>query len=336
MVMKSAQGNLSECLTASVCAIGLACFPVSASAAMKLEQMKLLNGAAQLDLTVETLIASCGLPAAILDHDPAAGAKQSIHWRGVGMRLSAQDWDAVYGSVPRKLDKSEGWVNPGQPANRCNSGLTQLQFAAKGHAGVLTVTKRPNDIGYITTYTEPKNLYRAHKVIGAKASLANDLPVAKLISRYGQPDELIKQPGSRESYRYWVLTLRENRPDTLYAVDFKIENGATKTYAISTRGRLCSAAARFASAAVGKGLCSGLIKAGIDRSSVPRSQTHARPDHVDDGASQRHLVCSRTTSGRHVALAGRYRLHQGVQTLIHSRRPGFPVADPRAPPRPLP
>lgn len=223
-------------MTASVCAIAAACFPVGAGAAMKLEQMKLLKGAEHLESTVDALLSNCGVPAAIVDHGPTKGAKQSTNWHGMKMRLSAFDWDIVYGVAPRKLPKSEGWTNSDQSNNRCISGLSQLLFAAKGHVGVLTVTKKPNDIGYITTYTEPKSLYKAHKVIGAKASLLKSLPVSTLIGRYGQPDELVKRHGSRDGYRYWVLTLRETRPETLHAVDFEIDNDASKTYVISTSG----------------------------------------------------------------------------------------------------
>lgn len=223
-------------MAASICAIAAACFPGGAGAAMKLEQMKLLKGAAQLEMTVDALFAKCGLPAAIVDRGATEGAKQSLHWQGVGMRLSAQDWEVIYGAAPSRPGQSWGWVNRGKPDHRCASGLSQLLLTAKGHVGVLTVKKKPNDIGYITTYVEPKNLYRSHKVIGAQASLSTGLPVSTLTRRYGQPDKVIKRPGSWESYRYWVLTLRENRPETLHAVDFEIDKGVSKSYAISTTG----------------------------------------------------------------------------------------------------
>lgn len=223
-------------MAASVCAIAAACFPGGAGAAMKLEQMKVLKGAAQLEMTVDALIAQCGLPVAIVDQGAMGGAKQSLSWQGVGMRLSAQDWEVVYGAAPGKPEGILGWANRGKSGQSCISGLSQLQLTAKGHVGVLSVKKKPNDIGYITTYVVPKSLYKAHKVIGAKASLSKSLPASTLISRYGPPDELIKRPGSSDGYRYWILTLRENRPETLHAVDFEMDNGASKAYAISTTG----------------------------------------------------------------------------------------------------
>lgn len=214
----------------------VACFPVMAAAAMKLEQMKSLKGAAQLEITVDTLLRSCGLPAAIVDHGPAEGAKQHVKWQGVAMRLSALDWDAVYGTLQPKPGKTEGWANGGEFDSRCTSGLSQVLLHAKGHVGVLSVTKKAQGFGYITTYREPKNLYQAHKVIAVKATLTSGLPVSTLVGRYGQPDEVLKRPGSKDNFRYWVLTLRDNRPELLYAVDFEIDNGSCKTYAISSSG----------------------------------------------------------------------------------------------------
>jgi len=198
--------------------------------------MKSLKGATQLGITVDQLFRSCGLPAAIVDRGPADAAKQHINWHGLGMRLSAMDWDAVYGIPQRKLENAGGWVNGRKSDNRCTSGLSQLVFYAKGHAGVVTVTKKTQGFGYVTSYRVPPNLYKAHKVIGVKATLTSSLPVATLVGRYGQPDEVSKQPGTKERFRYWILTLRDHRPELLYAVDFEIDDGTCKSFAISTTG----------------------------------------------------------------------------------------------------
>ena len=211
----------------------LACgFSVQAVAAMTLEQMKSFRGTAQLEMTVDSLLASCGLPAAIMDGGPADGAKQHLNWQGAGMRLSTLDWDVVYGKQQREPGKHGGWTNRKQYDLRCASGLSQLQFHAKGHVGVLSVTKKPHDSGYTTTYAEPKNLYKAHKVVSFKAVLAKGLPVSTLISRYGQPDQVLKRPGGGDQFRYWVLTLRDRRPESLHAVDFEIDNAIARSYAI--------------------------------------------------------------------------------------------------------
>jgi len=201
---------------------------------MTLEQMKSLNGAAQLEITVDNLLHRCGLPAAIVDHGPADGAKQRLNWRGADMSLSALDWDIAYGTRQRQPGK--GWVNGGQLDHRCTSGLAQLLLHAKGHVGVLSVAKKAQGFGYATTYKEPKNLYQAHKVIGVTAKLTSSLSVSALVGRYGQPDEVVKQPGNRDKFRYWVLTLRDRRPESLHAVDFEIDNATTASYAISTSG----------------------------------------------------------------------------------------------------
>jgi hypothetical protein len=222
----------------AVCALApvICYFPGGAIAAMTLDQMKSLKGAAQLEITVDHLFRSCGLPAAIVDHGPADGAKQRINWHGVDMRLSAMEWDAVYGMQQRKPGNAEGWVNEGKFDDRCISGLSQLLLHAKGHVGVLIVTKKAQGFGYITVYHEPKNHYKVHKVIGVRAAPARSLPVSTLVGRYGQPDEILKLPGARDNFRYWVVTRRDHRPESLYAIDFEVDNGISKTYVISTSG----------------------------------------------------------------------------------------------------
>lgn len=231
MVLKNIVGYMVYALASVTC-----CFPRGANAAMTLDQMKLLKGTAQLELTLDQLFRSCGLPTAIVDHGPADGAKQRINWQGVDMRLSTMDWDVVYGMHQRKPGKTEGWVNGGKFDNRCTSELSQLRFHAKGRVGVVTVTKKAQGFGYITTYREPKNLYKAHTVISVRATMTRSLPVSTLVGRYGQPDEISKWPGARDNYRYWVVTQRDHRPESLYAVNFEIDNGTAKTYAISTSG----------------------------------------------------------------------------------------------------
>ena len=223
----------------TACAMGVVacCWSViDASAAMTLARAKSLKGAAQLELSMDQLFRRCGLPAAILDHGPEGDAKQQINWQGVPMRLSALDWDAVYGIGQRGPGKPAGWINGGKSDGRCAAGLSRLRFHAKGHVGVLSVTKKPHDFGYITTYREPKNLYTSHQVISVNATLTIGLPVSTLMSRYGKPDEVTKSRGKADNFRYWVVTLHDHRPESLYAVDFEIDNSASKTYVISSSG----------------------------------------------------------------------------------------------------
>lgn len=227
-------GRIRTCMAVCALAFASCCFSGGAIAAMTLDQMKSLKGASRLEITVDRLFQDCGLASAIVDHGPADNAKQGINWRGVAMRLSATDWDVVYVTGQRKPGTAEGWFNRGKADTRCTSGLTQLLIHTKGQVGVLTVTKKTQGLGYITTYDIPKDLYKAHKVVGVEATLTRSLPVSTLAGRYGQPDEVIKQPGIRGRFRYWVVTLHGHRPETLYAVDFEIDDNTCKTYSIST------------------------------------------------------------------------------------------------------
>lgn len=210
--------------------------PKDADAAMSLEQMKSLKGAAQLEITLEKLFQRCGLPARIFDHGPADGTKNLLKWRNETMRLSATDWDVIYGTQQPKLKNINGWVNGEKLDNRCMSELSQLQLNAKGHVGVLNTVKKNQGFGYITTYKEPKDLFKAHKVISIMATLSRNFAVSTLTGRFGWPDEVINVDAARSDYRYWVVGMREQRPESLYAVDFHINSGICISYVISTRG----------------------------------------------------------------------------------------------------
>ncbi len=236
MIASNVMGRSRVCMAVCALASVTCCFSGGAIAAMTPEQMKSLKGAAQLEITVDQLFRRCGLAEAIVNHGSAVNAKQGINWRGVAMRLSATDWDAVYGTGQRKPGTAEGWFNQGKADVRCTSGLTRLLFHANGNVGFVTVTKKTQGFGYITTYQVPKDLFKAHKVVGAEVTLKRSIPVSTLAGCYGQPDEVIKQPGANENFRYWVVTLRGQKPESLYAVDFEIENSASKTYVIRTSG----------------------------------------------------------------------------------------------------
>jgi hypothetical protein len=234
MVVKGVMGKVAVCIAICVSAIANCCFSGDAIAAMTLDQMKSLKGASRLEITVDQLFQDCGLAAAIVDHGLANGTKLPINWRGTTMRLSAMDWDAVYGKRRSEPGTAWGWVNRSKIDTRCTSGLSQLLLHTKGQVGVLTVTKKTQGLGYITKYDIPKDLYKAHKVVGVEATLARSLPVPTLVGRYGQPDEVLKQPGIRDRFRYWIVTLHGHRPESLYAVDFEVDDNICKTYSIST------------------------------------------------------------------------------------------------------
>lgn len=222
------------CIAVYILAFIIFCLPVNANASMTLNQMKLLKGAAQLDITVDQLFRSCGLPAIIVDYVSVDVVRQSLDWRGVNMHLSAMDWDVVYGVGQSKQNNTKGWSNSRKSKSRCISETSQLLFHTKGHVGVLTVTKKAQGLGYITTYREPTSLYKAHKVISAKVTLKRSIPALTLVNRYGQQDDVVKQSRTQVVFRYWVVTLRDNRPESLYAVDFEVKDGICNSYVIST------------------------------------------------------------------------------------------------------
>lgn len=235
MFVKYVMGRAKLCMALWTLASISFCSSDGAFAAITLDQMNSLKGAAQLEITVDQLFQSCGLPAAIVDHGSADNARQHINWRRTPMRLSAMDWNILYGIGQRKQQEMHGgWVNRRQSDAHCNFGLPQLLFHAKGNVGVLTVTKKAKGLGYITAYNVPKDPYKAHKVVSVETTLATSLPVSELVGLYGHPDEVLKQAGDIEDFRYWVVTHHGNMPDSLYAVDFEINNGICKTYAIST------------------------------------------------------------------------------------------------------
>lgn len=234
MFLGKAIFKIASASAIAVLALTACCLPAGAWATMTLTQMKALKGAAQMEMTLDRLLRICGLPAAIVDNAAANRGKPPIHWNRVAMHLSAMDWEVSYGMRQRNLEKSAGWVNPGAPAGRCTEGLSRLQLHAMGNTGVLTVTKKPQGIGYVTTYREPKSLFKAHKVVMAQAILARSLPIEDILGRYGEADEVVRQPGKRDRLRYWVLTRRDHRPEFLYAVDFEIDGRGTGTYTLSS------------------------------------------------------------------------------------------------------
>jgi hypothetical protein len=232
MVLK----RLFCCLKTSMAVLACCYFSSGAVAAMTLDQMKSLKGAAQLEITVDRLFLNCSMPASILDHGSSHDAKQSLQRQGASMHLSAMDWDIVYGNVLHKPGITAGWVNRIKSDQRCTSGLSQLLFRARGDVGVLEVTKNKKGIGYTTAYHIPADAYKAHKVVGVEAVLARAIPVSQLRARYGEPDEDLRQAADKEKLRYWVVTLRNQRPELLYAVDFVIDKGACENVIISSTG----------------------------------------------------------------------------------------------------
>lgn len=204
---------------------------------MTIGQMQSLGGSSHLHSTAERLLDRCGMPASITER-AGAGDRRSVSWRGVTMRLSAADWRIAYGSAPQGAGRWVGWTNPRAASKGCLSGLAWLVLHAKGRIGALTVVKKPDGSGYITDYRVPGNLFEAHKVIGVNAGLSERVPASALSGRYGPPDELLAMPGGKVRHRYWILTRNNERPDSLHAVDFEIDNAdrSCGAYEISAMG----------------------------------------------------------------------------------------------------
>ncbi len=117
-------------------------------------------------------------------------------------------------------------------------GTAWMVFDAKGRAGVLTVTPKAIGHGYSTTYRVPRDLYKAHKVVAVTIGLAQPTPAAAIAKRYGRPDEIGAVARGTKRYRYWILVRRDERPDSLHAVDFEVDSGAqeSRSYILSTDG----------------------------------------------------------------------------------------------------
>lgn len=206
---------------------------------MTLEQMKSLEGASLLHLTADRLLSRCGLPGFIVDKAGPADTKRSVSRRGARMRLSTADWKIHYGgTAPRGAGKPEGWFNASTSRSRCLSGAVRLAFDAKGQIGVVSVTKRPDGVGYDTVYRVSDDPFRSHKITAVKVELRSGFPAATLVRLHGPPDEIVATPGGREHHRYWVLAHVHQRPDSLHAVDFEIASGdrTCRAYRISAAG----------------------------------------------------------------------------------------------------
>jgi len=194
------------------------------SHAMNLAQMKSLAGASLLDLRVDALFEQCGLPSAIVDRADASQERQVLNWKQVGMQLSSRTWDIQYSRQPTALSTSGGWRNPAPPNSTCLADLTSLALDAKGESGILTVKKRDDGQGYITTYTVPDNLFAAHRIVGIAATWQRSRPVSEIAKAFGAPSEIIQRDGEVSTHRYWVIHREGKMPLSAYAVDFEVDD----------------------------------------------------------------------------------------------------------------
>jgi hypothetical protein len=196
--------------------------PPGTGYAMTIEQMKQLRGADLLELRVDEIFTKCGLPDVIADHSVSSSLKKDIQWNNIKMNLSDDGWDLLYRNSRDTGTKSPvtGWTNPGPVKSRCFSDFSLVTLFTQGGAGILNIDKKQHK----TTYTMPESLYKAHKVIGYKASLITPLSFAEITRTYGRNDETVAKDKNNRIIRYWVLVESSQMPVALYAVDFEINN----------------------------------------------------------------------------------------------------------------
>ncbi|MBI5460845.1 MAG: hypothetical protein HY941_01505 [Gammaproteobacteria bacterium] len=206
--------------------------------AMSFDQMKMLAGTALLDARVDAVLRDCGLPSVIADMAEVSRQRQTMRWKDVEMKLSSMQWDMVYSRQREAASHGTGWINPGLGSRACLSGLSGLVVHTKGEAGILSVKKRADNQGYVTSYLVPDNLYAAHQVIGLTGRWKQGMPASRLQEQYGKPDEILDEGDGIKNYRYWVVAKQKEMPISVHAVDFEVmqaENMCAE-YTIYTSG----------------------------------------------------------------------------------------------------
>jgi hypothetical protein len=204
--------------------------------AMKEGQVQTLPGSALLDLRVDAVLQQCGLPALIEDSAAPTTPRQQLQWGAIPMKLSTQAWSLYY-SRDHVANTAAAWRNTQAGSVDCLTGLSQLVVTTQGEAGFLTVKKRPDNNGYITTYTVPDDLFNAHKVVGILGHWAQGKTAADIRATYGKPDEIL-QMAEGNRYRYWIVKRDNKMPLSVLAVDFDISGPAhsCKKFAVYTTG----------------------------------------------------------------------------------------------------
>jgi len=109
----------------------------------------------------------------------------------------------------------------------------------QGEVGFRALTKRPDNQGYLTTYTVPADLFRAHQVISITGHWQQARTSAELQETWGKPHEVLERPEGQR-YRYWVIQYEGKMPLAALAVDFDMTGSAKAptchTFAVHTTG----------------------------------------------------------------------------------------------------
>jgi len=191
---------------------------------MSLEQFRTLTGARLLDARIDTVFRQCGLPARIVDTGDVTQQGRMVHWGKTRMRLTPMKWEIRYARQPEPGKAENGWINPDTTNHACLPGLSHLILHAKGGVGDLSVKKRPDNKGYITSYRVPENLFRAHQVAGFTARWTQGMPITRIQDQFGMPDEILKGEGGITTSRYWVVVREKQMPVAVYAIDFEMKD----------------------------------------------------------------------------------------------------------------
>jgi hypothetical protein len=207
-----------------VAAITSAC---TAAPILDHDRMQGLPGAGLLGLRVNTLFDRCGLPSTINDAETDASKRRHLDWRDTPLTLSDADWAVSYAGDAPVSGPARTWVNPRMSDASCRDGAARLVLIARGKAGMLRTTPRPDGQGYETTYDIPNDLLAAHRVSGVSAELENAWTKSELERRYGLANEVLESRAGATRYRYWVSQNRDGLADLLYAVDFEYPAGAS-------------------------------------------------------------------------------------------------------------
>jgi hypothetical protein len=239
-LIKAGMPIRSRTVLASLMSLFWICLMPHNAQAMRFDQMKMLAGTALLDARVDAVLRDCGLPAVIADTANGKAPRQTIRWADVDMKLSSMDWDLLYTRPQKAANHGNGWSNPDTGSVKClPSDLSGLVLHAKGNAGILTVTKRADNNGYITTYHVPDDGYAAHQVVGLSGNWKRRVSASRIVERYGKPDETQEGKNGTNHYLYWVIA-RNNKamPVSVHAVEFEVkgvEKSCTR-YTVHTVG----------------------------------------------------------------------------------------------------
>lgn len=199
------------------------------SSAMELDQLHEIEGIGIIDARMRTVFDAYGLPAVMIACEAKAGREQSkATWKDTQMEVSAGDWEVIY--LPAEISSRQPepmWRNPHPVTSQRLDSLSRLTLKVQGKVGDMIVRRRPQK----TTYEVSLDPLLSHKVISVRQEYKSPVPIADLITRYGDKYDSIDEEQTGKRIRYWVLKEEGNVPVELYAVDFILDAKAESVIA---------------------------------------------------------------------------------------------------------